>query len=322
MDYFSSIIGQDRPVEMLKKALKSGKVSHAYLFVGLEGVGKSTTAWALACSLLAEGDKSADFFLRQGMHPDLMVLKKADNKTVITKEQVSGEMEPWLALKPYRSRRRVVIIEECHLLSLEAANALLKTLEEPPGYGVLILISNETSLLETIVSRCQVIRFFPVAEHLVEQYLLQRGYEADKSRAAARLGQGSLAASLRAVEEPEWEASWEIAASIVRGLSSGEKGQIFAGAEQMNQAPELVVRIMETILRDICVYNETREERLLVIPENIELIQQVKGFEPSRLREAIIQAARLKRFYRRNVNPLLININIAWEVYQGLQRSV
>jgi len=103
-----------------------------------------------------------------------MNIERLEKKTQISIEQINREMEPWLAMKPFRAAHRVIIINEAHLLSLPAANALLKTLEEPPPYAVIILVADEMMLLETIVSRCQRLRFGLLSEKTLGDFLRQK----------------------------------------------------------------------------------------------------------------------------------------------------
>ena len=115
MDYFAEIIGQERALGALRQALAQRKISHAYLLAGPAGVGKLTTAKALARAIILSSDPQGEAYWREGAHPDFMYIEKPDKKTLIGIEQINREMEPWLALKPYRAGRRVVIINEAHL---------------------------------------------------------------------------------------------------------------------------------------------------------------------------------------------------------------
>src|SRR5512137_29976 len=107
MDYWAGIVGQERAVGALRQALTTGKISHAYLLAGPPGVGKMTTALALARAIILSTDPQGEAYWREGAHPDFMLIAKPENKTLIGIEQINREMEPWLALKPYRAGRRV-----------------------------------------------------------------------------------------------------------------------------------------------------------------------------------------------------------------------
>jgi DNA polymerase-3 subunit delta' len=204
-------------------------------------------------------------------------------------------------------------------MSLEAANALLKTLEEPPEYAVIILVSDESMLLETIISRCQLIRFSFLADQDIEEYLLDRGYSGDEAAKAAKFGQGSISTALRYLEEEDFGAIWQTAVEIVRGLAGGDYLEIFESARKMEREPVLLSNIIEIVLRDICIYQETNREELLSIPDSIELASTIKKVEPRRLMKALGKISNISSYYRRNVNPLLINTGIAFEVWEALK---
>lgn len=319
MDYFSDIVGQVRPIKVLESSINNSNIIHAYLFLGPAGVGKMLSALAFAHTIILEADRQSELYFKEGLHPDLLIIEKIENKTVISKEQVSKEIEPWLGLKPYRARHRIVIIRDAHLMSLEAANALLKTLEEPPEYAIIILVSDESKLLETIISRCQLIRFSFLSDQDIEKYLLGRGYTQKQASQAAKFGQGSISTALRYLEEEDFGSIWKIAVEIVRELASGEYIEIFKSAEKMEKEPALLSNIIETILRDVCIYQETSRKDLLSIPDSIEIASTIKKIDSQRLMRALGKITTIRSYYRRNVNPLLINANISFEVWEALK---
>lgn len=316
MHFLSSVKGQDKALNQLKKAM-TGNLSHAYLFVGPEGVGKMFTAKMWAYSLLAQFDEEGIIYLREGIHPDLLVIEKEENKALIGKERIVKDLEPWLALKPYRSKYRIAIIRDAHLLSMEAANALLKTLEEPPFYAVIILVADENSLLETIISRCQVIRFSPLNVETVKQILVEQGVEADLAGEAAGLGQGSISYALNFVKE-ELSENWSIARQIIVSLATDRDFSVYEAAEKMEENPQLITRMLETILRDILIYARTEEEGFLTVKENKNIATMLKRLNQDKLRQAIDKIGVLKGYYRRNVNSLIININICYAIKNAL----
>lgn len=318
MDYFSGIMGQSRAINLIKKSIAGASTSHAYLFSGPAGVGKMQVAMAFAHSLINSEDKQAGVYFEENMHPDLLIIEKLENRSLIGKEQISRQLEPWLALKPYRAEHRVAIIRDAHLMSLEAANALLKTLEEPPVYALIILVSDDENMLETIVSRCQVLRFFPVAESKVAQFLQDRGLDKEKAFQAARLAQGSVASALRFAGEEGLEETWEVAIGLVKDLATGKRAAIFEAAEKMQSHPDLIIKIVETILRDALITGEKRQD-LLLAPEAPEIIGLLQTKNPGKLMTAIIEIDKLKAYYRRNVNTLLLNTSIGYQLWDALQ---
>ncbi len=202
---WQSIRGHDRVVESIRRALEGGRLPHAFLFVGPEGIGKLAFALKLAQTLLCERVPAAEMApcgacpgcvqVLGGTHPDLLRVARPDDKHELP-IRVIRDLCLDLGLKPARGGRKVAIIDDADDLNDEAANAFLKTLEEPPDGSVLILIgtSPETQL-DTIISRCRVVRFAPLTEAELAAVLIEHGVVADPGDAdrLARLGEGSVA---------------------------------------------------------------------------------------------------------------------------------
>lgn len=195
---FSKLLGQQRAKSLLERSLLSGRIAHAYLFRGPGGVGKKLFAAAMAKALNCRslGPASAcDTCVScrkyiSGSHPDYLV--ESPEKEAIKIERIR-ELTKSLSYPPYESERRVIVLENVHTMRAEAANSLLKTLEEPPPGNVLILTA-ETSknVLPTISSRCQVIPFFPLSV-METARILDRGHgiAEEQAQLLARLAEGS-----------------------------------------------------------------------------------------------------------------------------------
>lgn len=319
MDHFSTIIGHKRPLEVLRKVLASGNINHAYLFIGPSGIGKRTIAQEFARALILAGDPQGETYLSENVHPDLFNISRAEKKTQIGIEQINREMEPWLALKPYRAAYRVVIINEAHLLSLPASNALLKTLEEPPGHAVMILVADEQMLLETIISRCQMIRFSTLAEDDLRDYLRLREIDDQRAIYLARLAQGRLttAATLASSEdlEPLWQLAWEL---IVK-LGDGGEIEVFNCAEEIEKQPEIMTAFLTTLLRDVYIYQNTNQTELLVVGPNAGVYGEIKPLDGKRVLDSMASIEELRGKYRGPIRSMLLSINISYHLRDALQ---
>jgi DNA polymerase-3 subunit delta' len=203
-----SIRGHDRVVVELRRSLEHGRFPHALLFVGPEGVGKRTFARRLAQALLYEANPAERLDpceacpgclqVAAETHPDFAEAARPEDKHELPISVIRDLCEHF-ALKPARGMRKVAILDDADDLNEEAANAFLKTLEEPPPGAVLILIGTSVEVqLQTIVSRCQVVRFDPLSADDVAGLLLEQGVARDADDAArlAALGDGSLRRAL------------------------------------------------------------------------------------------------------------------------------
>jgi len=207
---FESLKGQDSAVSYLKASLRNNRVSHAYIFSGPDGVGKRLAAInftkALNCSGPVSGSPcdrcSSCKKIDSSKHPDILTLKPREEGASIKIEDVRALIKD-VYLKPFEAQKKVYMIEGAEYMKHEAANALLKTLEEPPADSVIILLTeNIKSLFHTIVSRCQVVKFFPLKLKEVEE-ILTREYSLSQADAhtLSHLSGGRLGEALKFKEE-------------------------------------------------------------------------------------------------------------------------
>ncbi len=223
---------QARARVALRAALASGP-SHAYLFRGPRGSGKRAAARAFAAEILAAGAADPDDARRRALldpspHPDLVWLAPRGAQHMV--EEVRERVIRAAALRPFEGERRVFVIEAAEAMRDESQNALLKTLEEPPAFVHLILLSAEPELLlETVVSRCQEVEFSPLPAAVVEQELegspQARGAAPEEVAAAARLAAGDLDRA-RLLLEPRGR---ELRAEVERCLAAALSGEVAAG---------------------------------------------------------------------------------------------
>ncbi|MFH0844604.1 MAG: DNA polymerase III subunit delta' [Pseudomonadota bacterium] len=204
---FSEIIGQDRAIGFLKGVISKGKVPHAYLFTGPSGVGKTTTAMALAQTLNCQNPSAGQgcsqcLTCRQianGSFPDLTLLEPQGQNIKI---QQIRELNRALSFKRVSGRYRICVLRGADTMTDEAANSFLKTLEEPfPGNIFVLNVMEPLNLLPTILSRCQRISFRPIPVDAIERWLREKkGLDQETSGLLARVSQGSLGMAVRMSE--------------------------------------------------------------------------------------------------------------------------
>lgn len=223
-------LGQDRAVRGLDRAVEANDVPHALLFAGPPGVGKMHLAVELAQALNCTGDERPDgtcadcVQISKGGHPDVVVVGRLDGKDTIAIQQVR-ELRDSASLRPFQGRTRVYIIDGAESLTPQAADALLKTLEEPAAHVVVVLTAlDATAVPLTILSRCRLIPLRPVPSAVIAQALQRELLDAKTARRLSLLAQGSLGWALSASRDPKMadqqeELMLSLCSALARGLS-------------------------------------------------------------------------------------------------------
>jgi DNA polymerase-3 subunit delta' len=252
------VVGHEWAVRLLQRAVAAGRVAHAYLFVGPPNIGKTHLARELAASLVCASEQPpcnacrACARARQGQHPDVSLVEPDGGRLKIAQVRA---LQRELSLSPYEARWRVCIVTDFHTATVEAANALLKTLEEPPGHVVLILTANDAStLLPTVVSRCQVLSLRAVPLHQVVEALSRTGRgDEDTLRLIASLSGGRLGWALRVSQNPALLSARRQDIEALERLLQAPRADKILAAEQLgarNDLPELM-RLWQTWWRDL-----------------------------------------------------------------------
>jgi DNA polymerase-3 subunit delta' len=207
------ILGHEKQIQFLREILKSGKIPHAFLFCGREKLGKRKVAFEFSSWILNSPVQN---------HPDFFYLEPIKNQISI--EQIRDLIRK-ISLKPFYSKYKVAVIDAAHKMTLEAQNCFLKTLEEPRGDSVIILISeNENFLLSTIVSRCQKIKFFPLERKKMEEFLRGKGIEERKIEKILRFAQGRPGMAIEFLENEKRLEEFEI---LEKNLVNMKKEEIY-----------------------------------------------------------------------------------------------
>ncbi|CUH95444.1 hypothetical protein P22_1515 [Propionispora sp. 2/2-37] len=255
------VIGHTDTIQNLKAMLGAGRMPHALLFAGPEGIGKTLVANILSAALLCSdsirpcGSCLSCRQMIQGVHPDFTLVQP--DGASIRIEQIRA-LQHQVSLVPYLAGRRVIIIENSEKMTAQAANSLLKILEEPPEHAVFILIAaGKQMLLDTVLSRCLVVPFYPVPWQQLAVALVDRGYPQEQAEVAARLGNGRMGTALHLLE-PDGMRLRDKAFEFLTALHSSENLLWTAPAEwEKFNRPEIIaiLRHCSLLLRDMLVYS-------------------------------------------------------------------
>lgn len=261
---FTKLFGQQKAKHMLKRSLVSGRVPHAYIFKGPDGVGRKLFGRAFAAAVNCRNTKvktacgvcPSCLKIYSGNHPDFKVI--SPDKGGIKIGQVRKLCKD-LTYPPYESAMRVVILEDVHTMRLEAANSLLKTLEEPPENNLLILTADSSQeILATLTSRCQVVPFSVLEDDDAATILKQHGVDPDDAQLFAHLSGGSPGKALVLADTGVIDLWREIisALSVEEGASDSNLDVVLKLAEKMaglkDQLEHLLV-FLKVWLRDLLV---------------------------------------------------------------------
>jgi len=311
---WNQIIGHTENLTRLKAMLSSGRIPHALLLAGPDGIGKTLVAYTLAANLLCKAHSAKPCGICQSCrhierhsHPDLLVIRP-DGATI--KIEQIRKLQQEVALAPHFGSVRVCIMEDAERMTAQAANSLLKTLEEPSGNLIFILVSSARQLLlETIISRCLVLNFQSLPYTLVAEALVNKGFLADQATVAARLAGGRMGRALGFLE-PEGMAARNQAAECVAGLLSGGMKFVWDAALRFDkmERQELLELLgyFGMILRDLLMIVSGQDKRLLFNLDLVErLNEQAGSWDETRLIAAIGEVTKCRQALKANANPRL-----------------
>lgn len=310
------VIGHEWAVALLRRSLAEGRVGHAYLITGSPQIGKTTLAQtfaqALNCAHAEADERPCDAcrscrLVRDGNHPDVQVIEPDGAYLKIAQIRA---LQHQVALSPMEGRWKVYILREMERATAEAANALLKTLEEPPSHAVLILTASETeALLPTIVSRCQPIPLRSLSRQVVQQALVER-WQVPPERASllTNLSGGRLGWAVEVSQKPsllERRLQW---LDELRALMGQGRAERFAYAEKLSRDPAILREVMALWLtwwRDLLIMAHgsaatlTHQDRSVDLHHLAERLPAAQALQTVEAIRAAIQAL------DSNVNPRL-----------------
>jgi DNA polymerase III subunit delta' len=245
MTALKDIFGQESAIESLRRAFAADRLPHGLIFAGPWGVGKATTAAALGAWFLCEKPGKLDacgkcpscLAMKGNSHPDYHIVTKelarvhdksgTSKATQLSINVIRLELSAPASRKTVMGRGKFFVIEEAELMTPAAQNALLKTLEEPWGRTLIVLLTPRAGdLLATVRSRCQTVAFAPLSDEIIRRALQQRGIAAATAKAAAEICDGSLGAAIRWIEDGVLEPAEALSAAIDRIFQGKPAGDL------------------------------------------------------------------------------------------------
>ncbi len=311
---FERIVGHEQIVEHLKNAVKYEKVSHAYIFSGEEGAGKRMLAAAFAKTLQCseKGTEPCGTCLsciqaESGNQPDIIWVSHEKQNSIGVediREQVVGDIQ----IRPYSSPWKIYIIDEAEKMTVQAQNALLKTIEEPPAYGVILLLTtNAEVFLPTILSRCVLLRLKPVGNKKIKTFLMEEikvpDYKADLCVAFA---QGNVGKAVKLARSESFEEMKGHVVRIFRTVEKMELSDLLSALKELEAFKTDIYDYLDLSLvwfRDVLLFKVTHDANVLVFREEVAALQKHANRSSYEGLECIITAIeKAKVRLRANVN--------------------
>ena len=305
--------GHGPEIEHLLRSARAGRLAHAYLFCGARGCGKKTLARLLAQALFCEAEEgerpcglcpACKRFL-SGNHPDVRALSPKGRSIGVDEVR---ELMDYLSRRPYEGRWHVAIVERADKMTPSAQNALLKTLEEPPEYAVIMLLtSNADALLPTIRSRCVRLDLKVVDDSLVKKYLMERLHVPDyQAEIDASFAQGSIGKAKEAATSEEFSKITENALKILKYANTMEVYELADEIKRLSGEKQNIsdyLDIFQFWFRDVLMFKATREIDNLVFKQEINFIKEQASQRSYENLEKILEALeKTKVRLRANVN--------------------
>ncbi len=272
---YQAITGHEEEIRQLRTAVLTDHVSHAYLFLGEEGSGKALLSEAFALSLVCERHDGEPCLTcpscKKAMdhnHPDIIHVTH-EKPNHISVDEIRTQVVNTMDIRPYEGGRKIYVIDDAQKMNPQAQNALLKTIEEPPAYAVIILLSSsQEALLPTILSRCVKLSMKPVADELVEDYLMNKLQLPDyEARILSAFAQGNIGRARSAAIEDEFSEMKEAAIGLVKRIWDMDTAAISESIKTLREMKDRIgdyLDMLALLFRDILVMKSTRDAALLI----------------------------------------------------------
>lgn len=318
MPGFNKIIGHEQIQEHFRNAARTGNVSHAYILSGEAGMGRKSLANAFALNLLCEKGLPDPCMqchackqVLTGGHPDLIYVTH-EKPASIGVDDIREQINDTILIRPYSSYYKIYIVDEAEKMTVQAQNALLKTIEEPPSYAVILLLTtNQDVFLPTILSRCVQLKLKPLKDVVVKEYLIQSlGVEEGQAEIFAAFARGNLGKAIHLAGSEDFKLMYGELLHMLKHLKEADISELLEYIHKFKEDGLDIngcLDFMQMWYRDVLMYKTTKDMTLLIFKDEYSSIRSmgtVSGYDGlERILEAIDKArVRLKA----NVNMELV----------------
>ena len=311
---WESVIGQNQLTDNLQNALKFNKISHAYMIQGEKLSGKRMIAdiFARALQCESEGERPCNQCrsckqAMNGNHPDIIYVEH-DKPNVISVDNIRTQINGDIAIKPYSGPHKIYIMDEAEKMNTQAQNALLKTLEEPPEYAVILLLTtNVESMLPTILSRCVVLDTKPVADDKIKKYLMEKVEIPDyRAGICASFARGNVGKAVMLASNEDFDHLKSEVLGIMKNVANLEVNQMAAAVKKINEEKYDMNDYLDLCFiwyRDVLLYKAAAtEEQLIFREEAYEIRRQSEKCSYAGLQHILDAIDTADRRIRANVN--------------------
>lgn len=278
MPGFHDILGHEMIKEHFQKAIQNDKVSHAYILAGEQGMGRKTLAKAFAMTLLCERSNQEPCMechsckqILSGNHPDVLWVTH-EKPNSIGVDDIRTQINDTISLRPYSSAYKIYMVDEAEKMTVQAQNALLKTIEEPPSYAVIILMTtNEEIFLPTILSRCIKLNLKPLKDHAVSAYLTESlGVPENQADIYAAFARGNLGRAIHLSSSEEFKLLYQEVLGLLKNIKEMDISSLLNYIKRLQEEHlDLYdcLDFMQLWYRDILMFKVTKDMNLLIFKD-------------------------------------------------------
>ncbi len=285
MGSFKNVVGHKDVIRYIQNAVKEDKVSHAYIINGEKGSGKKMLAKLFAMTLLCENGNQdpcntchSCIQAESGNHPDIIMLTHEKGNSIGV-DDIREQINNTIDIKPYQGAYKVYIVPQADLMTVQAQNALLKTIEEPPEYAVIMLLTeNADTLLATINSRCVMLKLRNIKDTLIRKYLMERlGIPDYKADICAAFAQGNMGKAIMLANSEHFNEIREDALHLLQNIHDMELEEIIQMVSEVTAYKIEITDFLDIIqiwYRDVLLYKATKETEKVVLKDQINYMKE------------------------------------------------